>query len=130
MLLQPAASCAAASYAAAGGRGVAAAALRLTVHRCCRRYSYASWYAVVLFLLLCLVCRVTARPHIPPQFRRRRLQDFVYLYKFPLTRQGDARVAAKLGWIISVVWWQEGGVVHGVELIKYVQVVGVCRRRR
>ena len=77
-----AASCAAASSASASDRGIAAAALRLAVHRC--------WAAVVsraylvrwgFFLLLFLVCRVAAHPDTPPQFRRCRLQDFVYLWR-------------------------------------------------
>ena len=47
-------------------------------------------YAFFLFLLFFLVCHVAAHPHIPPQFRRRRLQDFFPLAQTYLNLDGKA----------------------------------------
>ena len=70
-------SCAAASCAATCGRGIAAAALRLTVRRCWAAVATRTLFFFVFVTFL--VCRVAPHLHIPPQFRRRCLQDFVNL---------------------------------------------------
>ena len=71
----------AASCAAACGRGIAAAALRLTLSPApllgCRCYSYAGFFVSRYFV----VSRAGAHPHFPPQFRGRRLQGLVYLVR-------------------------------------------------
>ena len=87
-----AASCryiAAASCAAACGRGIAAAALRLTLPPC-----WAAVAARTLFFVVgsfFLVRRVAAHPHFPPQFRRRRLQDLVSLALTNTPRDHDGK---------------------------------------
>ena len=77
MLPPAAASCAAFSFAAACGRGIAAAALWLTVCALlgCRCYSYEPGTLFFIYASS-MVCRVAAHPYIPPQFRRRCLQYF------------------------------------------------------
>ena len=48
-------------------------------HRCwCCCYAHAVFFVFRLFLF---VCRVAARLHLPPQFRRRHLQDLVHLFR-------------------------------------------------
>ena len=76
MPLLAAARYAAASCAATCGREIAAAALPLIVHRCWAAVAIRTLYFFSVFFF---VCRVAPYPHTPPHFRRRRLQDFVYL---------------------------------------------------
>ena len=74
-----AASCA----VAASGRGIATVALlcSLFVHRCWAAVATRT-YLVRCFFCFCFFYWLAALPHVPtppPQFRRRRLQDFFYL---------------------------------------------------